>query len=323
MGTPEFAAIVLRRLIAWEGADLAAVYCREDKPAGRGHKLTPPPAKLTALEYGLPVQQVKNFTHEESRAALAAFRPDLLVTAAYGLILPQAVLDIPRLDALNVHASLLPRYRGAAPIQRAIMNGESATGITIMRMEADLDAGPVLRQRALAIGASDTAATLHDELAHLGVGLLLEVLDACRKGEPPAAILQNNALATYAARLEKHDGYIDWRYPAHVIHARIRGVTPWPGAWATALLPWREPLSVLLMPGHIGPVLPEDVPPGTIVGTMEHCLAVACADRCYYIPKLRVSGRQSMDAVSFWNGYGPRHAGEHGRLCPPAPRNLQ
>ena len=325
MGTPEFSASILRRLAVWEGVDLAAVYCREDKPAGRGHKLTPPSVKLAALEYGLPVRQVKNFKKEEDRAVLAAFEPDMLVVAAYGLVLPQEVLDIPCLGALNVHASLLPRYRGSSPIQRAIMDEESVTGITIMRMEASLDTGPMLSQRALAIDASDTAATLHDKLATLGSRLLLEVLDLFRKGESPAAVPQNDALATYAARLEKQDGCIEWDCPAHKVHARIRGVTPWPGARASALLPGREPLSLLLMPGRIGPVLLEDIcpQPGTIVGSMENCLAVTCADRLYFIPELRISGKQSVDAVSFWNGYKPRNTREYGLLCQPKPRSQE
>ena len=319
MGTPEFAAFILRRLAAWDGADLAAVYCREDKPAGRGHKLTPPPVKCAALELGLPVVQVKNFKDEADRAVLAAFAPDLLVVAAYGLILPQSVLDIPRLGALNVHASLLPRYRGAAPIHRAIVDDVPSTGITIMRMEAGLDTGPMLSQRALAIGADDTAGTLHDELADLGARLMLEVLEQFRQGEPPAAIPQNDALAIYAARMDKTDGFIDWSCPARAVHARIRGVTPWPGARATALLPGRDPLPLLLMPGSVGQAFdPEqaDIEPGTILGVEDGCLIVACADRVYRIPEVRVSGKPTMSAPAFWNGYGPRE-GRYGRLCPP------
>ncbi len=305
MGTPDFAAHILRSLSAWEGADIVAAYCREDKPVGRGRALTPPPVKTAAQELGIPVRQPRNFKDEVDRADLAVFTPDVVVVAAYGLILPQAVLNIPRLGCLNVHASLLPLYRGAAPIQRAIMDGRSATGITIMRMEAGLDTGPMLNQRALGIGVDDTAGTLHDELADLGARLLIETLEAFRQGTPPPAIAQNDALSTYAARLEKRDGFIDWNASAFAVHNRIRGVTPWPGARATALLPDREPLSVQLLPGSLGEPV-TDRPPGSILGLRDGRLAVACADRAYLIPAVTVSGKKRMDALSFCNGYLPR-----------------
>lgn len=307
MGTPDFAAVILRRLAAWDGAELVAAYCREDKPAGRGHKLTPPPVKVAAQALGLPVMQPKNFKQQADVDALAAFNPDILAVAAYGLILPQRVLDIPHLAPINVHASLLPRYRGAAPIQRAIIDGGSSTGITIMRMEAGLDTGPMLAQRALGIGVSDTAAVLHDELAALGAQLLVETLEAYRRKEPPTPIAQNDALATYAARMDKEDGFIDWSRPAHEVHARIRGVTPWPGARATAELPGREAMPMLLSPGRIGEALPVPAPaPGSILGLREGALAVACADRIYLIPAVRLSGKNTLDATAFWNGYGTR-----------------
>ena len=158
MGTPDFAATVLRHVAAWPGCEVVAAYCQPDRPAGRGHKLQPPAVKVLAQELGIPVFQPLNFKDEADRAALAALRPDALVVAAYGLILPQSVLDIPTIGPFNVHGSLLPQYRGAAPIQRAIMDGNHLTGITIMRMERGLDTGPMLLQRALGIGIDDTAA---------------------------------------------------------------------------------------------------------------------------------------------------------------------
>jgi methionyl-tRNA formyltransferase len=319
MGTPDFAAIILRRLAAWTGArgdSVAAVYCRQDKPAGRGHRPTPPPIKPAALELDLPVRQPAGFRDENDIRALAGLEPDMLIVAAYGLLLPQSVLDIPALGALNVHASLLPRYRGAAPIQRAIINGEASTGITIMRMDAGLDTGPMLRQKALAIGQDDTSGSLHAELADLGARLLLETLAMCADGSSPVPVPQNPALASYAPRLEKRDGFIDWSRPAHEVHARIRGVTPWPGARATAFLPGRAALPLLILPGAVG-ARTRGEEPGSVLAVRDGCLLVACADRLYHIPALRPDGRASMTAAAFWNGYGPRDRGAPSRLCRP------
>jgi methionyl-tRNA formyltransferase len=319
MGTPDFAAIILRRLAAWAGARgdaIAAVYCRQDKPAGRGHRLAPPPIKPAALELGLPVRQPAGFRDENDIRALAGLEPDLLIVAAYGLILPQSVLDIPALGAINVHASLLPRYRGAAPIQRAIINGEASTGITIMRMEAGLDTGPMLRQKALAIGLDDTSGSLHAELADLGARLLLETLAMCADGSFPVPVPQNPALASYAPRMEKRDGFIDWNRPAHEVHARIRGVTPWPGARATAFLPDRGALPLLIMPGAVG-ARTHGEEAGAVFGLRDDCLLVACADRLYHIPAVRPGGRASMTAAAFWNGYGPRDRDAPAKLCRP------
>ncbi|MEG1610562.1 MAG: methionyl-tRNA formyltransferase, partial [Bilophila sp.] len=176
MGTPAFAATVLCRVADWQGGTVVAAYCQPDRPAGRGHKLTPPAVKVCAQERGIPVLQPFHFREQADRDALAAFCPDVLVVAAYGLILPQAVLDIPRIGPFNVHGSLLPRYRGAAPIQRAIMDGNALTGVTIMRMERGLDTGPMLAQRAIGIDLADTAATLYAELAELGGTLMVETL---------------------------------------------------------------------------------------------------------------------------------------------------
>ena len=184
MGTPDFAATVLRHVAAWPGCEVVAAYCQPDRPAGRGHKLQPPAVKVLAQELDIPVFQPLNFKDEADRAALAGLRPDALVVAAYGLILPQSVLDIPTIGPFNVHGSLLPQYRGAAPIQRAIMDGNHLTGITIMRMERGLDTGPMLLQRALGIGIDDTAATMHDELADLGGRLMVEVLRQYADGDP-------------------------------------------------------------------------------------------------------------------------------------------
>ena len=268
MGTPDFAATVLRHVAAWPGCEVAAAYCQPD------------------------------------RAALAGLRPDALVVAAYGLILPQSVLDIPTIGPFNVHGSLLPQYRGAAPIQRAIMDGNHLTGITIMRMERGLDTGPMLLQRALGIGIDDTAATMHDELADLGGRLMVEVLRQYADGDPSTPIPQEEALATYAAKLTKADGHIDWDEDAAVIHARIRGVTPWPGAQTVFLLPGRDPLPALLQPGRVGETFTGGHPaPGTLVALRGGKLLIACRDALYEVSTLKPAGGKPMSAEAFWNGY--------------------
>lgn len=310
MGTPDFAATVLRHVAAWDGCEVVAAYCQPDRPAGRGHRLQPPAVKVLAQEMGIPVYQPLNFRDEADRAALAALRPDVLVVAAYGLILPQAVLDVPTIGPFNVHGSLLPQYRGAAPIQRAIMDGNKLTGITIMRMERGLDTGPVLLQRALGIGIDDTAATMHDELADLGGRLMVEVLRQFAEGDPCTPIPQEEALATYAAKLAKADGQIGWDEPAGVLHARIRGVTPWPGAQTVFLLPGRDPLPVLIQPGKVGEAFGGERPaPGTLVGLRGGKLLVACRDALYELSTLKPAGGKPMSAEAFWNGYCRKDGG--------------
>lgn len=303
MGTPDFAARILEQVLDSGAARVTAVYTQPDRPAGRGHKHTPPPVKVLAQMRGLPVLQPLNFKSPEARAELAAFAPDVLLVAAYGLILPQAVLDIPRIMPLNVHASLLPRLRGAAPIQRAVMQGDTVTGISLMRMEAGLDTGPVLAQRALAIGLDDTAGTLHDQLADLGGRLLVEYLGQLRDGAKPRPILQDDALATYAAKLERADGRIDWNREALAVHAQVRGVTPWPGAHTTLYRPDGEALPLGIAPGEPGQTLDAGITPGTLLGLTDGRLAVACADRSYLIPAVRPAGKAFMDARGFMNGY--------------------
>ena len=197
MGTPDFAAEILKKLLAWDGGEVVAAYTQPDRPCGRGLECRPSPVKVLAEEHGVPVFQPENFKNREDIDQLAALEPDVLAVAAYGLILPQAVLDIPRLMPVNMHASLLPKYRGAAPIQRAIQNGEHATGITIMRMEAGLDSGPILLQRAVGIGMDEHAGEIHDQLADLGGVFLVEALDRLKAGTLPL-IPQDNDVATYA-----------------------------------------------------------------------------------------------------------------------------
>ena len=224
-GTPEFAARALGALIAG-GHETALVLTQPDRPAGRGQKLQPSPVKVLALAHGIPVDQPPTLREAVARASLAAAAPDVLVVAAYGLILPQEVLDIPRLGCLNIHASLLPRWRGAAPIQRAIEAGDAETGITIMRMDAGLDTGPMLLRAAVPIGPAETGGTLHDRLADVGARLVVEALD--RLADLPA-MPQPAEGVTYAKKIGKAEGLLDWGRPAAELERRIRAFDPFPG----------------------------------------------------------------------------------------------
>ncbi|MFT4045561.1 MAG: methionyl-tRNA formyltransferase [Solimonas sp.] len=228
-GTPDFAVAALDALHA-AGHEIVGVYTQPDRPAGRGRKLTPSPVAQRAAALGLPVFKPERLRSEAEQAGLRALAPDVMVVVAYGLILPQAVLDIPRHGCLNIHASLLPRWRGAAPIQRAIEAGDAETGVTIMRMEAGLDTGPILLIERIAIREATTAAILHDQLAALGARLIVEALKRLKRNELPETPQPADG-ATYAKKLDKDEARIDWTLPADVIARRIRAFNPAPGAW--------------------------------------------------------------------------------------------
>lgn len=334
MGTPGFAATILEHVLQSPLVHVAAVYCQPDRPAGRGKAMKAPEVKVLAEARGLPVEQPLNFKSDDAVARLAGYEPDVLLVAAYGLILPQRVLDIPRLLPINVHASLLPRLRGAAPIQRAIMQGDVVTGVTIMHMEAGLDSGPILMQRAVGIGLDDTSATLHDELAHEGGLLLLEALERLANGSL-GRIPQDAAKATHAAKLTKAESLIDLRLTAQALHALIRGLTPWPGASLRLCRAGQPDLTIQALPG-IFPLpegmraslrqqgilpaegapqaAPGDIPgnasdtlpgklPGTIIGVEEDALLVACGDGVYAFSRLCPPGKKPMTGRAFHNGY--------------------
>jgi methionyl-tRNA formyltransferase len=307
MGTPEFAAVVLRHLLAWPDGEVVAVYTQPDRPCGRGRKCRPSAVKTAALEKGLAVYQPQSFKDEGEIDNLRDLNADYLAVAAYGLILPRAVLDASAEGAYNVHASLLPKYRGAAPIQRAILNGEWVTGITIMRMDEGMDTGDILLQRSLAIGIDDTAETVHDQLADMGGRLLVKAFEDMREGRI-RAYPQPEAEATYAPKLEKKEGLIDWDRPAKDIHNQIRGMHPWPGAYFV----WPGPdgdVRLGLYPGRPGPDLQGDVSPGDFLGLREgDNLAVACRDREYWIPWIKPSGSKPMTGRGFYCGYLSRCA---------------
>ncbi|NIK68582.1 methionyl-tRNA formyltransferase [Paenibacillus sp. BK720] len=229
MGTPEFAVPSLRLLIE-QGYDVVAAVSQPDRPKGRKRVLTPPPLKEAALALGLPVLQPERMRSPESVAAIAELQPDLIVTAAYGQILPKALLDIPRLGCINVHGSLLPRYRGGAPIQRSIMNGETVTGVTIMYMAEGLDTGDMISKVEVPITDEDTSGTLFEKLSAAGAELLGRTLPALIAGELKAEP-QDNELATYAPNLTREDERIDWSKPARSIYNQVRGLSPMAGAF--------------------------------------------------------------------------------------------
>ncbi len=288
-GTPEFAAIHLQGLLA-AGRVPVAVYTQPDRPAGRGKKLTASPVKALAEAHGIPVLQPTSLRSTEAEAELAALAPDLLIVVAYGLILPQAILDVPTHGCINVHASLLPRWRGAAPIQRAIEAGDSQTGTTIMQMEAGLDTGPMLDTASIDIDSDMTAAVLHDALAERGVPLLISVLDNLADCLASAE-QQDDARATYAAKIEKAEAKVDWCLSAEVLDRRIRAFNPFPVCW-TLLGDQRIKVWAAV------PVTTDTTAaPGTILEASEQGLLVACGEGALRLTRLQLPGGKPL-AVS-------------------------
>jgi methionyl-tRNA formyltransferase len=316
-GTPEFAAVSLRALLNCPSALLLAVYCQPDRPAGRGRLLRPGPVKTAALMHGLPVLQPLHFREQNELRRLAAFKAELFVVAAYGMILPGDLLRIPPLGTINAHASLLPGYRGAAPIQRAVMNGERITGVTIMRVEPKLDSGPILLQRQVTVGPDQNSGELHDELARLGGTLLAETLTLmCSSTEPMLGREQDESLATYAHKLSKADGILNFNGSVQQVHNQARGVTPWPGAqlcFTRQAIDGRDekdlkPVPALvergvILPPPLVPAFHSGLKPGALMPLQDNCLPVACADGFYGLARLKPAGGKSMDAASFVNGY--------------------
>lgn len=301
-GTPPFAATILEALHDAPRVRLKAVVTQPDRPCGRGQVCKPSAVKEFALSNAYPVLQPESLKREETVAQLRSFQADCFVVAAFGLLLPQIILDIPPLGCLNVHASLLPRHRGASPIQAALLQGDKATGITIMRMVAALDAGPILLQRAMAIGLDDTAQTLHDQLAAMGGRMMVEALHGYLSGTL-TFIEQNHDLATYAPKLTKDQGRIDWSRSAMEVHNHIRAMHPWPGAYFAFQGAGADPRKVSIHPGVIGDPLPRGATPGSFLGMHAGKLAIACSDRAYLASTLHPSDSRPMDAQAFYCGY--------------------
>jgi methionyl-tRNA formyltransferase len=286
MGSPDFAVPALRALHAMH--DVVAVYCQPPRPAGRGQKETPCPVHRAALELGLPVRTPPRVRRDVAQhAGFAALDLDVAVIAAYGLILPPAMLEAPRRGCLNIHASLLPRWRGAGPIQAAILAGDAESGITIMRMEEGLDTGPMLLKGSVAIAPRMTATELHDALAPLGADLILRAL-----AEDPAPVAQPEEGATYAPKLAKEDGRIDWRQDAMVLDRRVRALTPWPGCFFAH---GQETLRLLAAEPAAG-----GGPPGLV---LDAAPTIACGQGALRLTRLQRAGRAPMAAAEFLRGY--------------------
>jgi len=283
-GTPEFAARHLQALLDSEHS-VVAVYTQPDRPAGRGQKLTPSAVKKLALEHGIPVLQPENLRSAEAQQELADFNADLMVVVAYGLILPQVVLDTPRLGCINSHASLLPRWRGAAPIQRAIEAGDAESGITVMQMEAGLDTGPMLLKVSTPILASDTGGSLHDRLATLGPDAVLNAIQGLLDGSLTPE-KQLDGLATYAHKLNKQAALIDWQRPAAALDCQIRAMHPWP-ICHTSLA--GENLKI-----HVAEPAEGQGQPGEILSAEREGLLVACGEQALRLTHLQLPNARAL-----------------------------
>jgi methionyl-tRNA formyltransferase len=313
MGTPPLAAVCLQALMQSTDCEVVAVVTQPDRPKGRDLKLQPSPVKALALTAKVPVLQPERARNEDFLAQLRAAQPELIAVAAYGQILPPGILQLPRFGCLNVHTSLLPKYRGAAPIQWAIINGDTETGVTIMKMDAGMDTGPIVTQQATPIQTSDTSETLHDRLAVLGADLLLRTIPDYVAGKvPPQA--QPAAGASYAPRIKKQDGQIDWQQPASAIWNRARGLMPWPGAFTHLGTPASAPASsdttgaskpppsrllkiwqaqVCEVSGHPGEILKAD----------KTGILITCGQGALLVEALQLEGGRRLSAGEFLAGH--------------------
>jgi len=293
-GTPDFAAVPLRRLIA-EGFPPVAVFTQPDRPAGRGREPQASPVKQTALAAGIAVFQPPTLRTTEARDQVAALAPELMVVVAYGLIVPPDILEIPAHGCWNIHASLLPRWRGAAPIQRAIEAGDTETGICIMQMDAGLDTGPVLLRERIALDGSETGGSLHDRLAALGADGLLACLRRLAGGERLVPVAQPEQGVSYAGKLGKADARIDWSEPAAVLERRVRAFDPWPVAWCPIA---GEPTRIwraALVRGDSG------LPPGRVLRADRHGIDVAAGRDALRLLELQPPGKRRMSAADYLN----------------------
>lgn len=309
-GTGEIGAPALRALLDSKKHTVVGVITQPDKPAGRDLKPRMSVIKQIALDQNLPVQQPEKLRSPAALEDLRSLAPDLMVVAAYGQILPKSVLEAPRLGCLNLHASLLPRHRGASPIHAAILAGDRETGITVMFMDEGLDTGDILLAQKLSIGPNETTGQLHDRLAALAAPCLLEALDLLEAGNAPR-ISQDNALATYAAKLKKTDGLLDWREPAEALATRIRAMSPWPGAFTH--------LNGQTLKIHAVKPDPASGSPGEILASEPGVLRVACGSGSLILESLQLEGRKRLPAAEFLRGH-PLATGTRLDLSfPPAP----
>ncbi len=292
-GTPDFSVPALDALLA-SGHQVTAVYTQPDRPAGRGRKLTPSPVKARALEHDLPVYQPVSLKDAQEQQRLADLAPDVMVVVAYGLLLPPAVLAIPRLGCVNIHASLLPRWRGAAPIQRAILAGDQESGVTLMQMEKGLDTGPMLATVRCPIADDDTAQTLHDRLATLGAEALVPTLERLDRGDIVPQPQDDNQ-ACYAAKLDKAEAVLDWQRPAIELERQVRAFNPWPvaqtGFKGEVMRVWQ---ARRLDETH-------SAPPGTVLRAGKAGIDVAAGSGVLRLLQVQLPGKRPMDAAAFVN----------------------
>lgn len=293
-GTPEFSVPCLEACRA-SGAEVVAVYTQPDRPAGRGRKLTPSPVKQAALAANMPVEQPETLKTAEARATLEAYRPDLMVVVAYGLILSRKVLAIPRLGCWNVHASLLPRWRGAAPIQRAILAGDSESGVDLMQMEAGLDTGPVLLERRTPITRKDTGGSLHDRLSLLGADVLAEGLRRTLAGETLHATPQSDQGVMYAHKLEKAEARLDFSRPALAVERQVRAFDPWPVAEGEVAGENMRIWAAHAVAQH------HDAAPGSVIAVQRDGIDIACGDGVLRVTALQRAGGKRITAADYLN----------------------
>jgi methionyl-tRNA formyltransferase len=300
-GTPEFAVPALR--VAAATGQLAGAWTQPDRPAGRGRQLTPSPVKVEAIAHGVPVFQPETLRDKDARAALAALEPDLMIVVAYGLILPPSVLAIPRLGCWNVHASLLPRWRGAAPIQRAIEAGDAETGVDLMQMEKGLDTGPVLLELRTPIAGDETAGRLHDRLARLGAQVLEDGLALLGAGTPPTPRAQPETGVTYASKIDKAEASLDWTRPADELARRVRAFHPWPVCEAEV---GGERLRI-----HAARALERAhrAAPGTVLEASRDGIDIACGDGALRLLTVQREGGRPLPAAEFLNARPQLRAG--------------
>ena len=303
MGTPAFAVPVLSRLID-ERHDIAAVYSQPDRPSGRGRKLVPTPTKRFAGERGIEVRQPKSLRSEEEHAALASLFPDVVVVAAYGLFLPPEVLNVPPLGCLNIHPSLLPRYRGPSPVVTAILSGDDETGVTIMKLDEGMDSGPILAQTKVALADRETTPELTRRLFDLGADLLVDTLPRWSSGDIQATP-QDESCATFTPLVKKEDGEINWNTGAARIAKMVRAYEPWPGTFTN----WDGKLLKILNATSMA----GDAPPGQVVGLGDGGMGIGTGDGLLAVSRLQSEGRRPSDAQDFVRGYPNFMGAELGR----------
>lgn len=303
MGTPAFATPALGALLD-AGHNVAGVFTQPDRRAGRGRRLTPPPVKTFSEERGIPVFQPASLRDDaDATAQIARLAPDAIVVAAYGLFLPTEILELPRLGCLNIHPSLLPKYRGPSPVVSAMLEGETTTGVTVMLLDEGMDSGPILAQVERPIGGAETADALADHLFEIGAALLTQTLDEWAAGEIDPTP-QNDADATFTRRLTREDGRLDWSEPVDALGRRVRAMTPWPGAFTT----WRG-RTVKILNARVADrrdELPEDAtsaPPGTVIRWGENSIGVAAGNGALKLFDLQMEGRRRARVWDFVAGY--------------------